>query len=181
MRCKKAKPQGPKLNIMEAMREDSETELRRESKFKTQEYYEMPHEIEANPDCSFTSFKPKNDTAGELTAPSSEHTDMSNNDSIMTFQNFQNGVRKHHKLTFTKKEEFDLSLDTLNSTNMIVEPLSPSYKPHKQQGDKVDDMFNKSEVGGLKPVNPFHSVGQTYKLDAVKQGLSGMLGKLSRY
>lgn len=175
---KLSKLRSSKLNLLEAMREESDVSVP-----NSKETNEHTHQqkIEANPDCSFVSFKCQNNTPNAPIAPPYESFDSANNESIMTFKDFQGHARKSPTKVFNKKPELDLSLDTLNSTNVVIEPLSPKFRPRKDKSQKLEEILDKSDIGELKPVNVFHCVGSTYKLDVVKQNLSGMLGKLSRY
>lgn len=185
LRFTKQKPRGSKLNLMAQM---NETPEQSRNVIKHSRTEPIQQTVEMNPDCSFFSFCPSkfkditfSDPKEEgLTCDQNEPANVTNNDSIMTFKNFQGPTSKSRFHSFAKKPELDISLETLISTNILIEPLSPKSKPHKEHLKNLEELFDKSDIGELKPVNVFHYVGNTYKLDLVKQGLSGMLGKLDK-
>lgn len=177
MRYQRTKPQKPKLNLLGAL--DETNEQSKHSLYKpdaSSEQYEAKQLL----DSSVLTFRNTDECINADETLRSEPPIYATDDSLMSFQNFQGfqPIKQHYD--FKKQTHLDLSLSTLNSTNMIIEPLSPKSKMSPEKLNQLEELFDKSDNGELKPVNVFHCVGTTYKLDMVKRGLSGMLGKLDK-
>lgn len=177
MQFKRGIPRGSKLNLLEAMKETNDQS---EASSQNSKKESRKNVIEKCLDTSVISFKNPTRASDTVLQAPIEPESCFVDDSIMTFKNFTGAKQKNCEYSFSKKKDLDISLETSISNNIIVEPLSPKLKPRKSRTSPVDEAFDKPDPGGLTPVNVFHCVGQNYKLDLVKKGLSGMLGNLER-